>query len=397
MEQRRLVGIDLGIATAHTVAIIDEASRLIFRRRCSPNVESFERVEQAALAGMPEGSRLDVVMEPTGAAWWPVAVFFINRGHNVFRVSSVKAFDLRRFLSRHAKSNSIDAETLAKLAVIDRDNLVPLKLPTADQASLDRRVRAADRLGEMVARHKTRIRELVRQTMPMIDGVVSGELSLGDLVILEHGGDPRVLVDLDADELGALAGKASRGQRGAEHVRRWQEIARQAIELYGDSPAVAFEDLAAEIRSEIRLLRTAREEQLAHIKAREAAYLAVDPNQLARSLPGIALSGGPVLASAMGDAKRFRDAAAFKSFTGLSPRASETGNTDRKGQPMSKAGPRRLRDQLVQSANTARRLDPQLAEVYYPPDGRTRRASHQGNLRRCRQARRACLAGDVPW
>lgn len=32
---------------------------------------------------------------------------------------------------------------------------------------------------------------------------------------------------------------------------------------------------------------------------------------------------------------------------------------------MSKAGPRWLRDQLVQSANTARRLDPQLAEVYF--------------------------------
>ncbi len=32
---------------------------------------------------------------------------------------------------------------------------------------------------------------------------------------------------------------------------------------------------------------------------------------------------------------------------------------------MSKAGPRRLRDQLVQSANTARHLDPQLSEVYF--------------------------------
>ena len=72
-----------------------------------------------------------------------------------------------------------------------------------------------------------------------------------------------------------------------------------------------------------------------------------------------------MLASAIGDAKRFPNAAAFKSFTGLSPRASETGNTDLKGQPMSKAGPRRLRDQLVQSANTARRLDPQLAEIYH--------------------------------
>jgi hypothetical protein len=42
------------------------------------------------------------------------AVFFTARGHRVFRVASAKAADLRRFLSRHAKSNGIDADTLAR-------------------------------------------------------------------------------------------------------------------------------------------------------------------------------------------------------------------------------------------------------------------------------------------
>jgi len=45
----------------------------------------------------------------------PVAVFFARRGHAVFRVSSAKAADLRRFLRRHAKTNGIDAETLARM------------------------------------------------------------------------------------------------------------------------------------------------------------------------------------------------------------------------------------------------------------------------------------------
>src|SRR4051812_6937293 len=103
MEHRRIVGIDLGIATSHTVVIADEAAKVIARRRCSPNVESLIKVEQAALNGSLD-KRLDVVMEPTGAAWLPVAVFFTSRGHNVYRVSSSKAHDLRRFLSRHAKS-----------------------------------------------------------------------------------------------------------------------------------------------------------------------------------------------------------------------------------------------------------------------------------------------------
>ncbi len=67
----------------------------------------------------------------------------------------------------------------------------------------------------------------------------------------------------------------------------------------------------------------------------------------------------------MGPAKRFANAARFRSFTGLAPKASETGNTDRKGQPISKAGNRLLRTTLVRAADNARHVDPQLARIYY--------------------------------
>ena len=89
------------------------------------------------------------------------------------------------------------------------------------------------------------------------------------------------------------------------------------------------------------------------------------PNELARSLPGIKTIGGPALVATMGRAARFPSAAHFRSFTGLAPKASETGNTDRKGQAMSKAGSSLLRTTLVRAADTARKQDPQLARVYY--------------------------------
>jgi len=38
-------------------------------------------VEAAALAGCPDGTRLEVVIEPTGPAWLPIAVFFTARSH----------------------------------------------------------------------------------------------------------------------------------------------------------------------------------------------------------------------------------------------------------------------------------------------------------------------------
>ena len=40
---------------------------------------------------------------------------------------------MRRYFSRHAKSNGIDADALAKLAIIDPDGLRPLELDDADE------------------------------------------------------------------------------------------------------------------------------------------------------------------------------------------------------------------------------------------------------------------------
>jgi transposase len=93
-------------------------------------------------------------------------VFFARRGQAVYRVSSAKAADLRRFLRRHAKSNGIDAETLARIPLAGPGGLQPLELPGAAPAALDRRVRACARLTQAAAEHKTRIKDLVRQLVP---------------------------------------------------------------------------------------------------------------------------------------------------------------------------------------------------------------------------------------
>jgi len=101
----------------------------------------------------------------------------------------------------------------------------------------------------------------------------------------------------------------------------------------------------------------------------------VDPEGLAASLPGVGPVGASVLTAVMGRPGRFGNAAAFKQFTGLAPRTNQTGDTDRKGQPMSKAGPRGLRSVLIRCADTARKQDPQLAAIYHQ-QMTTRNAPH---------------------
>jgi Transposase IS116/IS110/IS902 family len=158
---------------------------------------------------------------------------------------------------------------------------------------------------------------------------------------------------------------ASAGQQGTERATHWLAAARAALELYGDHPAMAFTELAAEVTSEVRLLRATQAELEVHARKREACYQRVDPAALARSLPGLATIGGPALVATMGKASRFATAAKFRAFTGLAPKASETAQSDRKGQPITKAGNKLLRTTLVRAADHTRRQDPQLARLYW--------------------------------
>lgn len=224
-------------------------------------------------------------------------------------------------------------------------------------------MRACDRLTRQAASHKRRIKDLVWQLLPASPLV--GELGQADLAVLERWADPHALVAVGRARLQRLLGIASAGQQGAQRAEQWLAAAHAALESYGDHPAPGWQDLAAEVTSEVRLLRATQAELAAHARQREACYRRVDPAALARSLPGLATIGGPALVATMGTASRFATAAKFRCFTGLAPKASETGHSDRKGQPISKAGNRLLRTTLHRAADHARRQDPQLARIYW--------------------------------
>src|SRR4051794_7643807 len=81
-------------------------------------------------------------------------------------------------------------------------------------------------------------------------------------------------------------------------------------------------------------------------------------------LPGLAEVGGPAMTAVIG-AARFPTAAHFKSYLGLAPRASETGDTDRRASRCPRPASRLARATLIGAADWARKQDPQLARVYH--------------------------------
>lgn len=363
--QRRIVGLDLGVATDHTAVILDETGTELARRRVRATRTSLQALRTAALAGAETETMVEVVIEPTGPVWLPVAVFFAATGDVVYRVSSQKAADLRRYFRRHHKTNRIDATTLARIAILEGDALQPVELARGPAAELDREVRITERLTEEIAARKVRIRDLARQLMPTSGQAFSKTISRTDREILRAWGDPKTLVAQGIEALTEFVTTVSHRMHGRAKAEAWLAAATDAIELYGDTDAVPFTALAGDLATEITLLEALEAARAPHERRREDLYRQVDPHALARTVPGIAHNSGPLATAVIGRAGRFANADRFAAYTGLVPKASETGETDRKGQAMTKAGNRKLRRMLYLAADTARKQDPQLARIYY--------------------------------
>jgi hypothetical protein len=363
MQDRRLVGIDLGITSVHTVRVLAGDGSLVCRRKAVPTRQSLTEVEQAALARAAPGTRLEVVLEPTGPAWLPIAVFFCARGHTVYRVSSglvpMTCAECRTGTPRPTASTPTPWPA-------SRWSTRPGCTPWSCRARSGRPWTAgcgpptgSPRPPPTSAASRTWSASscpvapwlviLARPTWPCWNAPAATPRPGG------HRPSPACPADRQDLQPPSRCPRAT----------QWLTAAQAALELYGDHPAVASTDLAAEVQSEVRLLRATQAELDQHAPQREACYRWVDPGALARSLPGLAEVGAPALVATMGHPSRFATAAKFRSCTGLAPKASETGQSDRKGQPISKAGNRLLRTTLVRAADHARRQDPQLARLYW--------------------------------
>ena len=168
MNDRRLVGIDLGIASAHTVRVLDGDGNDRGQRKAWPTVESLDR-------GREGGAGRGAQRAPGWRWWWsrPGRRGCRSRcssapaGTSCYRVSSAKAADLRRFLSRHTKTNGIDADTLARLPLFDPPGCTRWSCPAPSGRRWTAGCGPATGSPRPAACHKRRIKDLVRQLLPM--------------------------------------------------------------------------------------------------------------------------------------------------------------------------------------------------------------------------------------
>jgi len=169
----------------------------------------------------------------------------------------------------------------------------------------------------------------------------------------------------------ALQATLSRTPRFEELIPRLRTACAQLAQLYrpiieaGRLTQAFFDDVGNEVARELRLMDVEQQE----LKDLEAAiarrYQEVAPNDHLGTMKGLGNVTAPTILAAVGTPQRFHSQAAFRGWTGVVAHASQSADSDAKGLPMTKAGPKRVKLALYQAAEIARQWDPQLAKVYY--------------------------------
>jgi len=169
----RYIGLDLALTTAHKAWVIDDRGQAITAvLSVNTSATVLEQLFRRAREGAPEDEPLVVVMEPTGMAWFPVAVFCQRRGVKVYLVNSQQVADLRRYYRKHAKSDRIDARVLARLPIVSPEKLHPLQLIGATPLACQRGCKELDRLIDLTTAIQNRLRAIDRFAWPGLEQVL---------------------------------------------------------------------------------------------------------------------------------------------------------------------------------------------------------------------------------
>lgn len=365
----RTMGIDLAVRAEHRAVVADEQGEYV-----TPVVKfhtapvELDRLLAQARASAP-GCELQAVMEATAMSWFPVAVYLHRQGVRVYVVNSQQVADLRRYYKRHAKSDRIDARVLARLPLVNPDQLHPLHLATATALACQRGCRELDRLAKQVTASLNRLRASDRWAWPGLETTVFPDpFNPAGRWFRQHWYDPHQVL-----------------AAGATRIRRqWQEsgvnpadagawatplvqLAQDVLALYGREGAyLDYAYLQAEVQREQARLQAAEAAQHAlQLTTVRPLYRHLHPSRHLETLKGVGQDGAAVFASFIGDPKRFGSVRACRSWSGLVPDSRQSANTEAKGLHITQAGPNLVKKFAYLDAETARQWDPQLAAVYY--------------------------------
>lgn len=369
MMTSRTIGIDLAIRGDHVAQLYDNGRPTGRPIRFRHDTASLDTFLARAVEGTRPGDSILAIMEPTGMSWFPVAHRLADSGISVARVKGKRVKALRRYLSEHAKTDLADAHVLAAIPGFGGPVLDALHIPAPRNHALQRLTKQRSRFQDAIAAAKRRLLDLIRWASPALERILPDLGTRLSVALLQRWVDPEATLKARKTTLATFIARHASGNHPHSGpfvdalVDGLRQAARTARDLHRGH--VDFTELQAEIAIEIDIMN-------AHMTARanldrkiEALYIELQPEDALRTIPGVGRHLAPVLFGLLHSADRFRSERHIRGFCGLFPRRSDSGGTERPGQKITQGGNDRIKRALMLAADTARKIDPDLAEVYW--------------------------------
>lgn len=362
----RIIGIDLAVNAKHKAMILDPASNEFLGKEISfyARPEALDSLLHRARKDAPSDVRLIAILEATGMAWYPVALYLKRQGVTVYRVNGQKTKDLRRTFWKHAGSDRIDSRVLAHLYQIAPDRLEQCPLPDGNLLALQRACRAYARWREQDVAEQNRMQAIDHWAWGGLHKLVP---ATAQAWVRQHWYNPwRVQEEAVADLALAWEAESPKLPADTTWISRWVDRARQMTALYGSEAQVGYDHLQQTMRHSLHLRQLYTHEL--HTLSREQMiplYQQRFPACPLTTIKGIAVQSAATYRAFIQDIDRFPSVEKFRLWCGIVPRSKQSGAGEAKGMPMTKAGPNLIKATLYLNAEVARQWDVQLAVIYH--------------------------------
>ncbi len=284
-----------------------------------------------------------------------LSYFLMAVGFNLVEVNPFRAGQFRKAQGRKAKTDRIDARSVA--AILSLGDHKPLSIPDPILDNLKELTRFRTDLVDERAAMIIHLREALSVLFPEFDKVFRQLDSAGSLAVLAAFPGPEHLIAAGEETVGKTLSLASPHRMGRGMARRIVEAAQNTVGVVQKQPALG-------IKISILAKRIASLQSTIRELERQITALF---NSLPCKPQGFPLGRAPTLAtiiSEIGDVHRFPTLKKFLSHLGWCPQSFQTGNYRLEHPKMSHAGNKHVRRLVWMLSVLAVRMVPRYREYF---------------------------------
>jgi transposase len=301
----------------HDVELMDQAGRVLARRRLPEGVAGMARLHELVGQQLGEDDRDAEVVIGIETDRGPWVAALAAAGYTVYAVNPLQA---SRYRERHgvsgAKSDGADAHMLADMVRTDSHQLRAVAGDSADAEGIKVLARTHKTLIWERTRHVQRLRHQLREYFPAALEAFEDLDASDTLELLGKAPDPARAARLTRAQVSAALKRARR--RGIPD-KATAILAALRGEQLGRPPGITAA-YAATVRSLIAVITTLNE-QVKSLQGQVEEHFGQHPDaEIYRSQPGMgAIPGARVLAESGDDPHRYADGKARRNYAATSP------------------------------------------------------------------------------